>query len=281
MDTNLTIGALLAQGSERLRASSDSPALDAELLLTHALSVHRTRLKSHPEELVPAAQEAAYDALLQRRVTGEPLAYIVGHKGFWSLDLAVTPDVLVPRPETELLIERALALRDEPQGSVVDLGTGSGAIALSLASERPQWLVTAVDVSPAALAIARRNAAAHGLERVEFLAGSWFAPLKERRFDLIVSNPPYIAADDPALLHPALRHEPQLALTPGGDGMSSLRQIIRAAPAHLHAGGWLVLEHGWEQAKNVARELVACGFTHVRSHRDLARHERITEAWWK
>jgi release factor glutamine methyltransferase len=179
-----------------------------------------------------------------------------------------------------LLVERALALRPEPLARVIDLGTGSGAIALALASERPVWQVTATDLSAEALSVAQANAASHGLTRVEFLTGSWFEPVRERRFDLVVSNPPYIGAAEPELAAGTLRHEPRAALSPGDDAMASLRAIVRAAPPHLEHGGWLLLEHGATQAAAVARELVVRGFRHVRSHRDLAGHERMTEAQW-
>ena len=278
------LGTLLERGAQRLRISAAAqgpgatPDLDAELLLVHILGTSRARLRSHPEEAASAAQSKRYTELLERRATGEPLAYVIGRRDFWSLRLTVTPAVLVPRPETELLVERALALRDEEFGRVVDLGTGSGAIALTLASERPGWQVTATDVSEEALAIARSNAESLDLKRVQFLLGSWFEPLVGRTFDLIVSNPPYVAEDDPAMQDPALRHEPRGALTPGGDGMASLRAIIAAAPDYLERDGWLLLEHGSDQAAEVTRELVARGLRHVRSHRDLAGHERMTEA---
>jgi release factor glutamine methyltransferase len=275
---------LLERGAQRLRISAAAqgpgatPDLDAELLLVHILGTSRARLRSHPEEAASAAQSKRYTELLERRATGEPLAYVIGRRDFWSLRLTVTPAVLVPRPETELLVERALALRHEEFGRVVDLGTGSGAIALTLASERPGWQVAATDVSEEALAIARTNAESLDLKRVQFLHGSWFEPLVGRTFDLIVSNPPYVAEDDPAMQDPALRHEPRGALTPGGDGMGSLRAIIAAAPDYLERDGWLLLEHGSDQAAEVTRELVARGLRHVRSHRDLAGHERMTEA---
>jgi release factor glutamine methyltransferase len=279
-----SLGTLLERGVRRLHASPASqgpgatPSLDAELLLTHALGVTRARLRSHPETPVSETQAQLYDTLIERRGKGEPVAYIVGTRDFWTLQLKVTPAVLVPRPETELLVERALALNPGPTARAVDLGTGSGAIALSLASERPNWQVTATDVSEEALKVARSNAAFLNLKRVQFLRGSWFAPLEGRTFDIIVSNPPYVAADDPAMDDAALRHEPQRALTPGTDSMVSLREIIQAAPRHLERDGWLLLEHGAAQAQDVARELVACGLRHVRSHRDLAGHERMTEA---
>jgi release factor glutamine methyltransferase len=279
-----SLGALLEQGARRLRASAAAqgpaatPDLDAELLLTYAFGTSRARLRSHPETLAGETEHERYVALIERRATGEPLAYVMGRKDFWSLQLTVTPAVLVPRPETELLVERALALRSDRFGRAVDLGTGSGAIALSLSKERPEWLVTATDVSEDALAVARANAAALGLERVRFLQGNWFGPLSGCTFDIIVSNPPYVAADDPAMRDPALRHEPQGALSPGADAMTSLRAIIHSAPDYLERDGWLLLEHGATQAPEVARELVARGLRHVRSHRDLAGHQRMTEA---
>jgi release factor glutamine methyltransferase len=278
---DLTIGELLAEGVRRLHGagaagSNATPALDAEVLLAHVLSVGRSRLRSHPEE--PVRERAGqYRALIVRRAAGEPLAYLTGTQEFWSLPLAVSRAVLVPRPETELLVERALALRSAPHGRVVDLGTGSGAVALAIASERPHWQVTATDVSAEALAIARANAAQLKLSAIDFRQGSWFAPLAGTRFDIIVSNPPYVATDDPALTDPALAHEPRLALTAGADALSCLRAIARDAPQHLDPGGWLLLEHGNGQGLAVRDELVLAGLRYVRSHRDLAGHERITE----
>jgi release factor glutamine methyltransferase len=187
----------------------------------------------------------------------------------------VTPDVLIPRPETELLVERALALGPPGAAHVADLGTGSGAIAIALARERPGWQIVATDVSSEALALARENARSLGFGGIDFRGGEWFAPLGGATFDLLVSNPPYVAADDPALF--ALKHEPRLALTPGPDALRCLRLLARGAPRHLRPGGWLLLEHGADQGPEVRRELVAAGFGHVRSHRDLSAHERITE----
>lgn len=276
MAGNHIIGMQLEEATRRLVPTSETARLDAELLLAHALGVSRTWLMAHSQE---AAVARGFEDLVTRRIAGEPLAYIVGYKDFWTLRLHVTPAVLVPRPETELLIELALR-RATPSVRLVDLGTGSGAIALAIASERPAWRVTATDASADALAIAQRNAVEMKLGEVEFLRGSWFEPLAGRHFEVIVSNPPYIAAGDPALAHPALLREPQQALTPGADGMSSLRQIIQRAPEHLESQGWLLLEHGATQAPEVSRELVARGFSHVRSHRDLAGHERVTEAHW-
>ena len=279
MTTPATSAQLLAAGSRQLAAAgaglTTTPSLDAALLLAAVLGVATTRLRSHPEEPVAAARARAYQALLARRLAGEPVAYLTGRREFWSFELAVDPGVLVPRPETELLVERALALLPQPHASVCDLGTGSGAIALALARERRQWRVLATDVSAAALAVARRNAAALGLTDVELREGDWYAPLGDERFDLLVSNPPYVAQDDPALAQ--LAHEPRLALTPGADALASLETLARGAPAHLNAGGWLILEHGATQGAAVRAALVLAGLRHVRSHPDLAGHERATE----
>ena len=286
-----TVAALLSAGARQLektlaaRNPDATPALDAELLLAHALGAGRTRLRSHPEEVPPADAAARFLSLIERRAAGESVAYILGRKGFWTLELSVSPAVLVPRPETELLVERALAL--QPRGEairgetrVADLGTGSGAIALALASARPEWRIVATDISAEALAVARGNAAALGLARVELIQGDWLACLPGRRFHLLVSNPPYVAAGDPALSQPELAREPRLALVAAEEGLAALRGIIRAAPDHLEPGGWLLLEHGATQAAAVAGALVGHGFAQVRSHRDLAGRERMTEGQW-
>jgi len=282
---NMTVDALLTRGRQRLQqaargagSAGRAAGLDTELLLAQVLAIPRARLKSHPETAVEAGAAESFFALVERRAAGEPLAYLTGRREFWSLDLAVTPAVLIPRPETELLVERALALGPPGAACAADLGTGSGAIALALAHERPSWRIVATDVSAPALDVARANAAALGATGIEFLAGSWFGPLAGARFDLLVSNPPYVAADDPALGDPALAFEPALALTPPGrDALAALRLLARGAAAHLLPGGWLLLEHGTSQGPEVRAELVVAGFAHVRSHRDLAGHERMTE----
>lgn len=282
----LTIAALLAAGTQRLkerlteRDPGATPGLDAELLLAYALDTGRARLRSHPEDVPAAAAAARFEALIERRAAGEPVAYILGRKDFWTLELSVSPAVLVPRPETELLVERALALGPEGEARAADLGTGSGAIALALASARPRWRITATDISAEALAIARANAAALNLAAVEMMQGDWLACLRGRRFHLLVSNPPYVAAVDPALRQPELMREPQLALVAAEEGLAALRRIIAEAPDHLEPGGWLLLEHGAAQAAAVAGALVARGFAQVRSHRDLAGRERMTEGQW-
>jgi release factor glutamine methyltransferase len=281
-----TLAELLSAGARRLaqalspRDEGATPGLDAELLLAHALGVGRARLRSHGEQRPTGDAAARFLALIERRASGEPVAYILGRRDFWTLGLTVSPAVLVPRPETELLVERALALHPDAEANVADLGTGSGAIALALASARPRWRIVATDVSAAALAIARANATTLGLERVEMVQGDWLACLPGRRFDLLLSNPPYVAADDPALAQPELMREPRLALVADEEGFAALRAIVAAAPAHLDAGGWLLLEHGAAQAAAVAGALVARGFAQVRSHRDLAGRERMTEGQW-
>jgi len=282
-----TVAELLADGERRLAAASAArgdpgatPALDAELLLAHALGVGRAWLRSHPEDVPAADATSRFVALVARRAAGEPVAYIRGRKDFWTLELSVSPAVLVPRPETELLVERALAHDPAGDARVADLGTGSGAIALALASARPRWRIVATDISAAALAVARANAAALGLAQVELVQGDWLACLPARTFQLIVSNPPYVAADDPALAAPELTCEPRAALVAAADGLAALLAIIRTAPGHLEPGGWLLLEHGAMQAVAVAGALVARGFAQVRSHRDLAGRERMTEGQW-
>ena len=250
---------------------------DGELLLAHALGRTRSWLYAHGEDEVDAGAAADFTALLARRVAGEPVAYLTGSRGFWSLELQVSPATLIPRPETELLVELALARLpvDRPL-RIADLGTGSGAIALALAHERRNAQVLATDASAAALAIAKANATALGLGNVEFRQGSWLRPLASERFDLIASNPPYIAEDDAHLLQGDLRHEPRMALASGRDGLDAIRAIANGAPQHLLAGGWLLLEHGWEQGAAVRALLRDAGLVDVDSARDLSLHERIS-----
>ena len=274
---SLAIGTLLSQGGASLAAHS-SARLDAELLLAHVLHCPRSALLRDAEHLVSTEECAEFRALVARRARGEPLAYLTGRREFWSLPLRVSPAVLIPRPETELVVERSLALLGTAAARVADLGTGSGAIALALAAERPHWEITATDRSAEALAIAADNARALGLPNIRFVRGDWFEPLEGERFALIASNPPYIADGDPALHHAALQHEPRAALVSGPLGLRALEQIILAARAHLLPDGYLVLEHGTAQAAAVGAALVVAGFANVRCHRDLAGHERVTEA---
>ncbi len=266
-----TVGQLLRQARGRVDAA------DAELLLAHALGRSRGWLFAHDDAVPASGAAAGFEALVARRAGGEPVAYLTGSRGFWRFDLAVTPDTLIPRPETELLVEAALdKLDDAPGQSAADLGTGSGAIALALAHERPQARILATDRSPGALAVARGNAAALGIGSIEFREGDWFAPLHAERFDLIASNPPYIAAEDAHLSDGDLRFEPRTALTPGGDGLAAIRTLVAGASAHLLRGGWLLLEHGWDQGPAVRALMAAEGYADVATLRDLGGRERVT-----
>ncbi|MEN4828428.1 peptide chain release factor N(5)-glutamine methyltransferase [Pseudomonas sp. P39-UII1] len=256
----------------------DSPTerLDAELLLAAAIGKSRSYLHTWPERIVSSEDAEAYAGYLQRRRAGEPVAYILGQQGFWKIDLEVAPHTLIPRPDTELLVETALELQPAAPAKVLDLGTGTGAIALALASDCPAWQVTAVDRVDEAVALAERNRQRLGLGNVKVLASHWFSSLAGERFDLIVSNPPYIAAQDPHLVEGDVRFEPSSALVAGADGLDDLRLIVSEAPQYLLAGGWLLLEHGYDQADAVRTLLVAQGFIDVASRKDLGGHERIS-----
>jgi len=248
--------------------------LDAQLLLAEVLGQSRTWLFAHGDDAVSSEALARFQDWAGRRAAGEPFAYLVGRKEFHGLLLDVSSAVLVPRPDTETLVAWALErIREVPAARVADLGTGSGAIALALKHSEAGAHITATDVSPDALAVARGNATRLGLD-VEFLAGPWWTPLAGRRFHVVASNPPYIAGDDHHLA--ALAHEPRLALTPEGDGLRSLREIIDGAPAHLEPGGWLLLEHGHDQAGAVAALLADRGFTDVSTRHDLGGNARCT-----
>lgn len=254
---------------------------EAELLLLHVLGRERGWLFAHATDLLDPATAEAFAALLQRRIAGEPVAYLLGRRGFWTLDLAVSPATLIPRPETERLVE--LALERLPEGMplrIADLGTGSGAIALALASERPLAQIVATDMSADALAVAAGNARQHGLANVAFRQGSWHAPLAEERFDLIASNPPYIASDDPHLAQGDLRFEPATALASGHDGLDDIRLIIAGAPAHLQPGGWLLMEHGWDQGEAIRALLEGAGFVEVETALDLEQRDRVSMGRW-
>ena len=248
--------------------------LENRILLCHALQLPRVALITQSERILSDEETARLGALVQRRLDGEPIAYIVGEREFFGLPFRVSPAVLIPRPDTELIVELALA-RLAPRARLLDMGTGSGAIAVALAHTRPDATVTALDVSDAALDIAQANAAAN-VARVRFLRSDWYAALGEERFDLIASNPPYIASGDRHLGEGDLRFEPTGALTDHADGLSALRIIVDGACAHLEPGGWLLLEHGYDQAEAVRALLAARGFTEVQSWRDLAGIERVS-----
>ncbi len=277
--SQITVQQALAQAS-----ATGLDSLDAQWLLCHLLQQPRTWLRSHADAPLPTAITLAFASGCQRLGQGEPLAYLLGEQGFHGLLLQVTPAVLVPRPDTETLVDWALALLPtlatlaNANPRVLDLGTGSGAVALAVAHRWPAAQVSATDVSPAALAVARANALRLALP-VAFAAGDWWQAVPAgSRFELLLSNPPYIAGDDPHL--PALRHEPRLALTPGGDGLGALAAIIHGAPSHLAAGGWLLLEHGWDQAAAVASLLQTAGFGQISTRADLAGRPRCTGGCW-
>jgi len=268
---NSTVARLLA------RARQQIDGVDAELLLAHALGQGRAWLFAHADDDVSADVEARFESMLQRCISGEPVAYLIGSQGFWTLDLEVTPATLIPRPETELLVELALArIPLDAAVRVADLGTGSGAIALSLAKERPRAQVIATDASPAALEVARGNAARNRIGNCKFRGGDWYAPLAGERFDLIASNPPYIADGDAHLAQGDLRFEPAMALSCGPDGLNAIRTIVGQAGAHLQAGGWLLLEHGWDQGDAVRALLAGAGFVDVATVRDLEQRDRVS-----
>jgi release factor glutamine methyltransferase len=273
----VTVRGLLAEA--RAALSGDEAHRDAELLLAHALGRDRAWLVAHADDAVALALAGQVRCCVSRRAAGEPVAYIIGHRGFHAIDLALTPDVLIPRPETELLVD--LALQRIPQSGkvdIVDLGTGSGAIALALARARPQARVLATDASAAALAVAQGNARRLRLDNVEFAQGDWCAALGQRNFDLIVSNPPYIAEADAHLARGDLRFEPRAALASGADGLDAIRAIVRDAPEHLKAGGWLLLEHGFDQGAAVRTLLQTNGFAEAFTARDLEERDRVSGA---
>lgn len=254
--------------------------LEAQVLAACALEVNRAWLVAHGGEAPDPAAAHRLAALFRRRLDGEPVAHILGRREFYGREYRVTPDVLIPRPETELLVEAALArLPADRPASVLDLGTGSGCVAISLALERPAWTVTAVDASPAALAVAQVNGGRLGA-RVRWLESDWFSALADRRFDLIVGNPPYIADTDPHLNRGDLPREPRAALAAGADGLDAIRAIVHAAPGHLQARAWLQLEHGWDQGEAVRILLQARGFTDVDTLRDLAGQARVSLGLW-
>ena len=263
------VDALLAAARTRVERP------DAELLLAHVLGKSRSWLFAHGDDLIDPGAAGRFEQQLLRCEQGEPVAYITGRRGFWTFELAVTPDTLVPRPETELLVELALQRlpADRPL-RIADLGTGSGAIALALAHERPLAQVVATDASVAALVVARGNALDLRLANVEFRHGDWYAPLAGERFDLLASNPPYIAAGDPHLHD--LRFEPDGALTSGVDGLDAIRVIVRDAPLHLVPGGWLLLEHGFDQGAAVRALLQAADMVEVATEGDLEGRDRVT-----
>ena len=262
------------------RACQRVDRLDARLLLEHVCACTHVDLIARPERLMSSAQAEQFEALLGRREAGEPLAYLVGNSFFSGLEFSVTPEVLIPRPDTEVLLEQSLKrLQELAAPCVVDLGTGSGIVAILLARLCPTAMVTAVDVSATALEVARINAARHAVQ-IRFLQGDWYAPLGTERFDVIASNPPYVAGGDPHLEQNGLPFEPQIALTDGADGLVCIRALVAGAPSHLLSNGWLLIEHGYDQAVRVRELLRLAGFGDVDSWRDAAGIERVSGGRW-
>lgn len=271
----MTIAAALREAIASLPERMDRT--DAEYLLAHVLERPRAWLYAHADDELAPVLLAEFRVLQGRRGAGEPVAYLTGRRGFWSLELQVTPDTLIPRPETERLVELALAfLHPGRPAAVLDLGSGSGAVALAIASERPLSLVTAVDISLAALTVAAANGRHLHLGNVIFEHGDWFSSLGGRRFDVIVSNPPYIEDGDGHLGQGDLRFEPRSALAAGPDGLDDIRLIVRDSPRHLLPGGWLLIEHGWNQGASVRELLDAAGFTEVTTEPDLEGRDRVS-----
>ena len=276
----MTTVSVLLQRSAELQPASDSALLDTELLLCHCLNVDRTWLKTWPDHQLQDTELAEFDRLFTRRLRGEPVAFIVGTQGFWTLDLCVSPYTLIPRPETELIVEQALQLALPAVCEVLDLGTGTGAIALALAAERPDWQITGVDVQSQAVELAEHNRQLHQLNNVSLLQSDWFSALSSaqpaKKFDLIVSNPPYIEAEDSHLLAGDVRFEPSSALVAGVDGLDDLRLIIGQSSGFLQQAGWLMVEHGYNQGAVVRDLFSAAGFQSVTTHTDYNQLDRIT-----
>ena len=276
MADSIDIAGLLHWGASQLEAVSASSRLDAEILLARVLDTGRSHLRAWPEKIPSPLQQREFEVLVRRRADGAPVAYLTGEKEFWSLSLRVSPATLVPRPETEKLVETALALLDaEAPLQLADLGTGCGTIALALASERPRWHIIATDRNIDALRIARDNAARLSLAQIDFRQGHWLAPLAQAQpFDAIVSNPPYVAAGDPHL--EALGEEPRQALVAGEDGLDDIREIISHGPRHLRPDGWLLLEHGADQGAAVRGLMESIGYRNVHTISDDAGLDRVT-----
>lgn len=264
--------------SSSLQAVSDSPRLDADVLLAHVLEKSRSYLYTWPERLLSVEDKRLFESLLERRKLGQPIAYLVGTREFWSLTLEVNAHTLIPRPETELLVETALQLIDKPNARVLDLGTGTGAIALALASERPSWEILAVDIVVEAVQLAEKNRRHLGFDNVTIIQSDWFEQVSDQVFDLIVANPPYIGCNDVHLAQGDVRFEPASALVAEADGLAGIKIIIGAASEYLSSGGWLVLEHGFQQGGAVRGLLDSVGYIQLSTQVDRGGQERVSVA---
>ncbi len=270
-----TLFELLTEAQSKL--SKPDARRESELILAEICGISRSQQLIHPDQVLSQNQRQQFDSALKRRIAGEPLAYITGSRGFWDMDLKVSPEVLIPRPDTECLVEHALArIPVDASWQIADLGTGSGAIALALARERPQCEIIATDLSMAALVIAEENARLQDTKNISFAAGPWLQPIKNRLFEMIVCNPPYIPADDPHLKQGDLPAEPEHALISGSDGLDALRQIIPDSVTHLKAGGFLLLEHGFDQASEVTRLMQLAGYCEIFTEKDYGSNDRVT-----
>lgn len=277
-----SIKTALEDAGAQLTAHSESARLDAEILLAHVLNVTRTFLYTHATDALDASILEAYQTLLLRRLTGEPIAYLTGIKEFWSIPLSVNDATLIPRPETELLVESILTrLSTHEEASILDLGTGTGAIAIALAVTKPRWKITAVDVSFATLSVAKHNALTHDLHNITFIQSDWFGSIPEQKFDAIVSNPPYIEENDPHLYVGDVRFEPKLALTSGPTGLNALTTIIQQARPYLKKPGILLLEHGYNQAAAVKDLLTQAHFDAIACIHDLQNHPRVSIGYYQ
>lgn len=273
----MNIRQTLQQASLHLTESSPSATVDAQVLLSHVLQCNSAHLLAWPEKELTDVQKETYEQLIQQRQQGIPVAHLTGKREFWSLDFSVNNSTLIPRPETETLVEFILTnFADREHLKLLDMGTGTGAIAIAVASEKPGWQIVASDVSDAALELARKNAHNHQCHNISFVKSDWFNNIPFHDFDIIVSNPPYIAADDPHLSQGDVRFEPKTALTSGSTGMDDIEQICLHAKDHLTKNGWLIVEHGYNQEQLLARCFTKNGFTQVTQQQDLSGHTRMS-----
>lgn len=271
----ITVQDALSYGKSSLNQEQTYALRCAEILLQYVLQMSRASLYAHPEQILSSEQSEQYHALIQQRQQGTPIAYLIGQRSFWTFELKVSTATLIPRSETELIIERTLALADATLPlTILDLGTGTGAIALALAAERPRWKITACDQSEQALAIAKENARVLQLP-IQFIQSDWFEAFAQQRFDMVISNPPYLAIDDPHLQQGDLRFEPQSALVSGQDGLDALRHIIMHSHLHLNPQGLLIVEHGYDQGERVCDLFQKNGYKNVQSWSDWQNHPRV------